>query len=69
MNSSKLFLHTIETQMLLHDIHIHLTVTEDDCPICKEIPLEDMIAMVCTDIPLDLLEPINDPHLMVVVDT
>ena len=33
----------LQTQSLLHGIHMHLIVTEDDCPICRGKPLETYI--------------------------
>ena len=31
----KPFLHTLQTQCILHNLHIHLTVTDETCPICS----------------------------------
>ena len=33
----------LQTQSLLHGIHMHLIITEDDCPICRGKPLETYI--------------------------
>ena len=33
------FLYCIQTQMLLHGIHVHLTIDETDCPICQQTKL------------------------------
>ena len=33
------FLHCLQTQLLLHDIHAHLTVSEENCPVCQKEPL------------------------------
>ena len=33
----------LQTQSLLHDIHMHLTLTDDDCPICRGQPLDSYI--------------------------
>ena len=30
----------IQTQSLLHGVHMHITLTEDNCPICRGQPLE-----------------------------
>ena len=69
LDSAKTYLNSIQTQMLLHDIHAHLTVTEDDCPICKQIPLEDVILAYSTEIPLDLLQPYYQPHFLAIINT
>ena len=37
----------LQTQSLLHGIHMHLIVTEDDCPICRGKPIETYIQQ-CT---------------------
>ena len=33
------FLHCLQTQLLLHDIHAHLTISEENCPVCQKEPL------------------------------
>ena len=33
----------LQTQSLLHDIHIHITLTEKDCPLCRGQSLESYI--------------------------
>ena len=30
------FLHCFQTQLLLHDIHAHLTISEENCPVCQK---------------------------------
>ena len=52
----KPYLHALQTQMLLHNIHAHLTVTESDCPLCKQIPLEKAMVLLCLKVPLDSLD-------------
>lgn len=37
----KPFLSALQTQMVLHNLHLHLIVGEHNCPICKHIPVED----------------------------
>ena len=37
------YLIQLQTQSLLHGIHMHLIITEDDCPICRGKPLETYI--------------------------
>lgn len=38
-------LHCLQTQLLLHHIHMHLTTTETDCPICLNQPISDHIGL------------------------
>ena len=33
----------LQTQSLLHGVHIHITLTEDDCPVCRDQPLDSYI--------------------------
>ena len=61
------FLHTIQTQMLLHNIHAHLTVTESECPLCKQIPLEDSVVSICFKMPLDSLVKFNIIYFVAVI--
>lgn len=42
----KPYLHNIQTQLILHGVHIHLTVTELDCPICLKVPVNDHISLI-----------------------
>ena len=37
------FLYCIQTQMLLHGIHVHLTFDETDCPICQQTKLNEVL--------------------------
>ena len=37
------FLYCIQTQMLLHGIHVHLTIDETDCPICQQTKLNEVL--------------------------
>ena len=36
----KPYLLQIQTQSLLHGVHMHITLTEDNCPLCRGQPLE-----------------------------
>ena len=42
----------LQTQSLLHGVHMHITFTDDNCPLCKGQPLESYIQQftVCFDI-------------------
>ena len=33
----------LQTQSLLHGVHMHITLTEDNCPLCRRQPLETYI--------------------------
>ena len=33
----------LQTQTLLHNVHMHIILRKEDCPICKQQPLEDYI--------------------------
>jgi 2-polyprenyl-3-methyl-5-hydroxy-6-metoxy-1,4-benzoquinol methylase len=50
----KPFLSGLQTQMLLHDLHLHLTVGEDNCPLCNNTPVQDYVGLFCADVPLPL---------------
>ena len=41
----KPYLHSVQTQLLLHGIHMHLTVTEESCPCCLRVPLSSGIGL------------------------
>lgn len=51
---AKPFLIGLQTQALLHDFHIHLTVTDADCPICRRAPLSEYVGLFCVEVPLPL---------------
>ena len=44
--SLKPYLLHLQTQMLLCGLHIHLTLTVKDCPLCNEMPLGKSLCMV-----------------------
>ena len=41
----KPYIHSMQTQLFLHGIHMHLTVTKVDCPICLKEALSDHIGL------------------------
>jgi hypothetical protein len=62
--SIKPFLSGFQTQALMHNLHIHLAVDENSCPICNRTPLHESIGLFCAEVPL----PISfTPHFMIVV--
>ena len=42
----KPYMHCLQTQALLHGIHIHLTVNERTCPVCLSTPLTQYISQI-----------------------
>ena len=61
----KPFLNCLQTQSLLHKLHIHLTVNEEDCPMCLQREVEEHVGMFCADVPLPILYP--TPRFLVFV--
>lgn len=55
----KPFLNSMQTQLLLHKMHIHLTVTENTCPVCKHTPLQEHVGLFRAKVllPLKYLTP------------
>ena len=51
--SLKPYLLHLQTQMLLCGLHIHLTLTVEDCPLCNEMPLGKSLCMV----PIEFTSP------------
>ena len=47
----------LQTQSLLHGLHLHLTLSEDECPICRAQPLQDYIDHCCISIATASLRP------------
>ena len=64
---AKPFLSGLQIQALLHDFHIHLTVTEADCPICRRSPLSEYVGLFCAEVPLPLPVPYLTPCFMALV--
>ena len=46
------FLHCLQTQFLLHEVHAHLTLSEEDCPICQKTALSNKLGLFCANIEL-----------------
>ena len=44
------FLHCLQTQMLLHDIHAHLVLAKEDCPLCQLTPLDQYLGLFSADL-------------------
>ena len=40
----KPFMISLQTQAILHGVHLHLTVCRDDCPLCTQKPLTDTVS-------------------------
>lgn len=39
-------------QALLHGLHLHLTVDESSCPLCRHVPIEEYVGLFCAEVPL-----------------
>ena len=50
------FLHCLQTQILLHGIHAHLTISEEDCPVCQQKALDGTLGLFCAEINLESVE-------------
>ncbi len=46
------FLHCLQTQALLHGIHVHFTVSEKDCPVCQQRALDSALGLFSAKIVL-----------------
>ncbi len=64
-SEAKPFLHGLQTQCLLHNLHIHLTVDEGDCPICTNTSMEKHLGLFCANISLPM--PYTTPHFMALI--
>ena len=53
--------HHIQTVAMLHGIHLHITVTERDCPICRYRPLSSFISFFSVAIK----DPEMVPHMTI----
>ena len=61
----KPFLHCLQTQALLHDLHIHFTLYTDNCPKCTHTAIEKNIGLFCVEVPLPI--KYMTPHFIAVV--
>ncbi len=52
----KPFLQCLQSQFLLHGIHAHLTVSEEDCPLCQQKALDSTLGLFCAKIDLKKLD-------------
>ena len=64
IGSIKPFLSGFQTQAHLHNLHIHLTVDESSCPICRGSSLQDTIGQFRAEVSLPI--PFT-PHFMIIV--
>ena len=46
----KPFIHCLQTQALLHDLHLHLSLDEHMCPVCQQVPLTDYLGQFSVEI-------------------
>ena len=59
------FLHCLQTQVLLHGIHAHLTISEEDCPVCQQKALDGTLGLFCAKINLERV--IGEPYFVAFV--
>ena len=59
------FLMSLQTQSLLHGLHLHLTVSELSCPFCSNTPISDFISQ-CS-IAVQNCPFINEPRVSVLI--
>ncbi len=50
----KPFLNSLQTQLLLHKLHMHLVVDEGNCPLCNCSSIEDYLGTFGAEIPLPI---------------
>lgn len=55
----KPFLCGLQTQALLHNLHIHFMIDEKSCPICKHSPIEEYVGLFCAELPKPEHGPFN----------
>ena len=53
------YMHCLQTQVLLHGIHLHLTVRENTCPLCLDTPLTSYLSLIKVkiEVPPGILTP------------
>lgn len=44
------FLISLQTQTLLHGLHLHLTVSESNCPLCNEKPVSEFVGQFAVEL-------------------
>ena len=54
----------IQTQSFLHGFHMHITVTEDSCPLCRGQALEDYIGGYTVSFRVSLLSKYEEPKFL-----
>ena len=59
------FLSNLQTQVLLHGLHLHLTFTESICPLCTKQPITDVLSQFTIE--LSLPQPCVNPTYIVFV--
>jgi len=53
------FMNSLQTQALLHDVHLHLTLSEKDCPLCKKQKITEAIVQQCITVSADKVNTIG----------
>ena len=62
----KPFMLSLQTQALLHGVHLHLTVSRHNCPLCAKSPLCDAICQfsMSLDVPHALADSVGTPSFV-----
>jgi len=62
----KPFMLSLQTQALLHGVHLHLTVSRHNCPLCTESPLSDVISQfsMTLEVPHALADSVGTPSFV-----
>ena len=59
------FIMSLQTQSLLHGLHLHLTESELSCPLCNKIPISDFICQYSTEVLNHDLT--NEPRIAILI--
>ena len=59
-NDMRPFLLHLQTQILLHELHLHITLSDGDCPICNNKPIDEFIGQFTVTV--DTQSDPNDRH-------
>ena len=64
-NCLRPFLMSLQTQSLLHGLHLHLTVSELSCPLCNNTPISDFISQCSISVQNRAF--INEPRVSILI--
>ena len=63
------FMMSLQSQALLHSLHLHLTVSEVNCPLCNKTPLHDFISLHSITLEKHAVDrsSYNEPRLSILI--